>query len=343
MLLVRSPIFSAIGDKITASLLFLQPSGSLRSFRPSCPSVCSTSGTITTRQFIAHIYWAAQLPTSCWWRGVYLHCIPVVPSLQQLSSSLLELSKLSTPLSRIASKLKHVKAFPPSSILDWNISQRCLLGQCHLRISQVDQYTDTFTLRSLKDLSKSIAASAANLALPLPSDLSQVINAYLDKHAVYDDGDSQRLQEELLTIYQVSILDHPTRLAPFVAILRNLKPNIRGSGRLLQWWDRLSGPIIINLGVEKGLAFETRDILLGILIYDEEEEEHLKDAKASSAAVAENLMSTWLAKSKLALDELNEHARFVESQIQLILLAFGKRRPTVSSLRTIEKSDANSY
>lgn len=165
----------------------------------------------------------------------------------------------------------------------------------------------------------------------------------MDKHAVYDDGDSQRLQEELLTIYQVSILDHPTRLAPFVAILRNLKPNIRGSGRLLQWWDRLSGPIIINLGVEKGLAFETRDILLGILIYDEEEEEHLKDAKASSAAVAENLMSTWLAKSKLALDELNEHARFVESQIQLILLAFGKRRPTVSSLRTIEKSDANSY
>ncbi|PVH73890.1 hypothetical protein DL98DRAFT_519610 [Cadophora sp. DSE1049] len=189
---------------------------------------------------------------------------------------------------------------------------------------------------SLKDLSKSIAASAANLTLPLPSDLSQVINTYLEKHAVYDDADSQRLQEELLTIYQSSILDHPTRLAPFLAILRNLKPNIRGSGRLLQWWDRLSGPIIINLGVEKGLAFETRDTLLGILIYDEEEEEHLKDAKASSAAVAENLMSTWLAKSKLALDELNEHARFVESQIQLILLAFGKRRPS-DFLTTINK------
>ncbi|KAL2070178.1 hypothetical protein VTL71DRAFT_13204 [Oculimacula yallundae] len=191
---------------------------------------------------------------------------------------------------------------------------------------------------SLKDLTKSIAASASasNLTLPLPADLSQVINAYLDKHPVYDDSDCQRLQEELLTIYQSSILDHPTRLAPFLSILRTLKPNIRGSGRLLQWWDKLSGPIIIHLGVEKGLAFEARDTLLEILIYDEEDEEHLKDAKATSAAVAEILMSTWLAKSKLALDELNEHAKFVESQVQAILLAFGKRRPT-DLLNTINK------
>ncbi|KAL5330382.1 hypothetical protein ACEPPN_003909 [Leptodophora sp. 'Broadleaf-Isolate-01'] len=189
---------------------------------------------------------------------------------------------------------------------------------------------------SLKDLSRSITASAATLTLPLPNDLSQVITAYLDKHAEYDDSDSQRLQEELLTIYQSSILPHPTRLAPFLAILRTLKPNIRGSGRLLQWWDKLSGPIIIHLGVEKGLAFEARDTLLGILIYDEEEEELLKDAKTTSAAVAENLMSTWLVKSKLALDEFNDHAKFVESQIQLILLAFGKRRPT-DLLTTINK------
>ncbi|EKD17455.1 uncharacterized protein L3040_005058 [Drepanopeziza brunnea f. sp. 'multigermtubi'] len=189
---------------------------------------------------------------------------------------------------------------------------------------------------SLKELSRSITASAPTLALPLPDDLSQVINAYLDKHAVYEDSDSQRLQEELLIVYQRSILDYPSRLAPFLNILRTLKPNIRGSGRLLQWWDKLNGPIFLHLGVEKGLASEARDTLLGILIYDEEEEEHLKEAKATSDAVADSLMSTWLAKSKLALEEFNDHAKFVETQIQSILLAFGKKRPK-DLLTTIDK------
>ncbi|CZT51892.1 related to coenzyme A transporter [Rhynchosporium secalis] len=190
---------------------------------------------------------------------------------------------------------------------------------------------------SLKDLTRSITAAVPNLTLPLPSDLKQVIDAYLEKHSTYDDSDNQRLQEELLTIYQSSILDHPPRFAPFLALLRALQSNIRGSGRLLQWWDKLSGPVIIHLGVEKGLAFEARDSLLGILIYDdEEEEEHLKDAKATSAALAEILMSTWLVKSKLALEELNDHARFVEGQTHSILLAFGTRRPS-DLLTTINK------
>lgn len=191
-------------------------------------------------------------------------------------------------------------------------------------------YTDNAMNRSLKDLTRSITAFAPNPCLPLPADLSHVISAYLEKHAVYDDVDSQRLQEELLSIYQSSILDRPARLAPFLAILRMLKPNIQGSGRLLQWWDKLSGPIVMHLGVEKGLAFETRDTLLEILIYDEEDEVHLKDAKASSDGVANNLMATWIAKSKLALEEFNDHAKFVATQVQLILLAFGKKRPKVS-------------
>lgn len=201
-----------------------------------------------------------------------------------------------------------------------------------ISISLVHGRTDIALSRSLKELSKSITAAAPTLALPLPDELGQVIDAYLEKHAVHDESDSQRLHEELLSVYQSSIHDHPSRLAPFLSILRAVKPNLRGSGRLLQWWDRLNVPIMVHLGVEKGLAFEARDTLLGILIYDEEEEAHVQEAKATSDAVAENLMSTWLAKSKLALEELNDHAKFVETQIQLILLAFGKRRPKVSLL-----------
>lgn len=135
-----------------------------------------------------------------------------------------------------------------------------------------------------------------------------------------------------MSIYQSSILNHPARIAPFLALLRTLKLGLQGSRRSLQWWDILSDPIIIHLGIEKGLAAEAKESLLDLLIYDEEEEENLKEAKATSDDLAEVLMSTWLAKSKLALEELNEHAKFVEEQLQAIMLAFGRRRPKVRVL-----------
>lgn len=86
---------------------------------------------------------------------------------------------------------------------------------------------------------------------------------------------------------------------------------------------------MVHLGVEKGLAIEVKSILLSILVYDEDEEDN-HSAKATSDAVVENLISVWLAETKIATEEFDDHARFVESQICIILLAFGKKRPKVS-------------
>jgi solute carrier family 25 protein 16 len=99
---------------------------------------------------------------------------------------------------------------------------------------------------------------------------------------------------------------------------------------LLLWWDKLSVPIINHLAVEKGLAVEARDTLLELLVYDEDEPPtQLEESKVTSAAVAETLLATWLSKTKLASEEFDDHARFVESQIQIMLISFGKRRPKV--------------
>jgi solute carrier family 25 protein 16 len=69
---------------------------------------------------------------------------------------------------------------------------------------------------------------------------------------------------------------------------------------------------------------------LEILVYDEDEAPaKLEDSKVTSAAVAETLLATWLSKTKLASEEFDGHARFVESQIQVMLMSFGKRRPKV--------------
>ena len=187
--------------------------------------------------------------------------------------------------------------------------------------------------RSFKDLTKAINTSISKPTLPLPDDLVAIIHAYLEKHVDHDESDSQRLQEELLNIYDSSILEKPSRLPPFLAMLRTLKPAIRGNGRLLQWWDKLSTPVLIKLGQEKGLAVEARDTLLEILVYDEDDTE-IEDAKATSKVMAHNLVETWLEKSRHASEELDNHSRFVQEQIQTILLAFGKKRPKVYAKNT---------
>ena len=99
------------------------------------------------------------------------------------------------------------------------------------RLDSLTRHTDSLT--DLRDLSKAINHASANLTLPFPGDLVQVINANLEKHNDPDESVSLRLQDELLYIYQSSILEHPSRLAPLISILRSLKPVIRRGGRLL--------------------------------------------------------------------------------------------------------------
>jgi hypothetical protein len=59
-----------------------------------------------------------------------------------------------------------------------------------------------FWYRSFKELSKAVNSYIPTLSLPLPDDLIQVIQAYLDKHYPIEESDSQRLHDELLNIYQ---------------------------------------------------------------------------------------------------------------------------------------------
>jgi hypothetical protein len=98
---------------------------------------------------------------------------------------------------------------------------------------------------------------------------------------------------------------------------------------LLQWWDKLALPVLNNLGEEKGLALEAKETLLGILVVDEDDELEKEDAVNTSEAVSENLLAVWLKKHQAGNADFDNEARFVEGQIQLILLSFGRKRPKV--------------
>jgi len=87
--------------------------------------------------------------------------------------------------------------------------------------------------------------------------------------------------------------------------------------------------VLNHLGEEKGLALEAKDTLLGILVYDEDDDIERQDVVHTSEAVSENLLAVWLKKNQASSAEFDDEARFVEGQIQLILLAFGRKRPKV--------------
>lgn len=193
---------------------------------------------------------------------------------------------------------------------------------------------------SLKDVIKAVLSTISSTSLPLPADLLDIIQSYLDKHTPFDDSESQKLHEELLTIYQNEVSDTPKRYAVFLAILRQLRPGIGGYKRLLQWWDVLVVPVLEHLSEEKGLAAEIKGILVEILVY-EEDDDNKEDAEKTAAVLSSRLMEMWLKKS--AISTLNASARFLQQQIQHVLIEFGRRRPKVRKQFQQECPMANGY
>lgn len=181
---------------------------------------------------------------------------------------------------------------------------------------------------SFKELTKAVNAYISTVSLPLPDDLIQVIQAYIDKHLPIEESDSQRLHDELLNIYQKDVKNNPNRCTIFIAILRHLRPAIIGSARIIQWWETLMVPMLDHLAEEKCLVFEYRCILLDILVYDIDSEKKSDNANAS-ALLSEKLVEVWLKNSDIGSSDVGPAAHYIEEQVKLVLIEFGKKRPKV--------------
>jgi solute carrier family 25 (mitochondrial carrier protein), member 16 len=184
----------------------------------------------------------------------------------------------------------------------------------------------------LKDVVKSIHNHVSTGVLPLPSDLIDVIQAYLDKHLPIEDGDSQRLQEELLSIWQKLARDKPDRYTTFISILRELRPAIRRAAQWLQWWETLVIPVLGHIGEGRGLAKETRQLLLDILLFEAEDgdDARIEAARHTCVVISEKVLEIWLNQSRVATTEADPVAHYLDQQIKTVLLAFGQKRPQVS-------------
>jgi hypothetical protein len=189
--------------------------------------------------------------------------------------------------------------------------------------------------RSLKDTVRTIQtvfSNDANPLIPLPDELQQTIEAFLDRQQNIEDSESQKLHEELLSVYNRHVAESPDKHGPFVHILRLLRPAIRGEKRLEDWWTLVIRPTVDAIGHKRDTIEDAREFLLGVLVFDADEDRTGEKASLSGH-FTRHLMMAYLARTKIPTSEsetVSPEDEFIAQELEGILVAFGKKKPQVS-------------
>lgn len=207
----------------------------------------------------------------------------------------------------------------------------------HATLQPLDRALTQY-LRSLKDVAKSLNTvfSAPQVLQPLPDELQQTLDAFLDRYVPIDDHDSQRLQEELLPVYQNYVANTPQKRGPFLNVLRQLRPAIRGDSRLLEWWELVIRPTIDTVGHKRDEIEDARQFLLGIMVFDADDDTSGERAELS-ASFTQRLLDTYLARTKIPLahdDVVSPEDEFIAHELETVLVSFGRKKPKVGLTAT---------
>ena len=177
---------------------------------------------------------------------------------------------------------------------------------------------------------------------PLPSSVTDTIQLYLERYRDISELDSQRLQDELLNLYNKLVVNEEGKHAVFLAFLRRLRPAILGTARLLQWWDLLSKPTIEGMSSHKGVVIDARDMLLSVLVFDEDDDMDGEKAR-TSASLVDKLLQLYLERTSIPgpnsdLDLLDdEKSAFIAGHLEAVVVAYGRKKPKVSVFNEHER------
>jgi Hamartin protein len=184
--------------------------------------------------------------------------------------------------------------------------------------------------RSLKDLLKAINSKFADPALsyPIPEEFEQALEQFVHAQQSIEDADSQRLHDELVSIYNRYVIGNADKQGPFVAILRLLRPLITGETRLDQWWTLVIRPTVDAIGQRRDTVEDAKDFLLGILDFDPEDNGSGEKARIS-AQFTQKLLDAYLARTKIPSgdDVVSPEDEFIALELEGILVAFGRKKP----------------
>jgi hypothetical protein len=190
----------------------------------------------------------------------------------------------------------------------------------------------------LKELTKALTNifESARPSYPLTSQVLETIESYIDKHQNITDADSQRLQDELLTLYNRFVIGDEIKHAIFLSFLRLLSPAIRGADRLLEWWNILLRPTLESLSSHKGIVLDARGMLMNVLVYDDDDDSDGEKARASEI-VTEKLLELYLERTDITPRDdptktNDQSSALIVEHLESVLVGFGRKRPLVSTI-----------
>ncbi|KAL9085051.1 MAG: hypothetical protein Q9165_007792 [Trypethelium subeluteriae] len=184
---------------------------------------------------------------------------------------------------------------------------------------------------TLKDAIKAlnVTFSGSSVPLPLPEQLQTSIETFLDKHTNLDDHDSQRLQEELLTVFHKHVASSNEKHAPFIRTLRQFRPAITGQARLLEWWELIIRPSIDTVGQKKKVNEEAKEFLLSILVYDVEDKDREEKSKLSDEFLTV-LLNIYLDRARMPTADgitTSPEDEYIARDLESLFVAFGRKKP----------------
>lgn len=166
------------------------------------------------------------------------------------------------------------------------------------------------------------------MSYPLPEDFEQPLEQFVHAHNDIDDSDSQRIHEELLAVYNKHVTGNSEKQSPFVAVLRLLRPLLIGEKRLDEWWTLVIRPTVDTIGHRRDTIEDAKEFLLGILVFDVEDDASGYKSQISTSFV-QKLLEAYLLRTKIPTgdDVVSPEDEFIAHELEGILVSFGRKMP----------------
>lgn len=183
-------------------------------------------------------------------------------------------------------------------------------------------------LRSLKDLSKTIRNFLAEPTLPLPDDLIETIAAYLQNHHEHDEAAADRLQEELVSIFEKQVKGESAATGPWIAIIRRLITVLQTPERIIYWFECFQGTLDHPSAQKKLLLDEVIAGLLDLAKHSDECQDIFDNRNVVSPFI-DRLLRIWIDRVYPTHSEGVLNIEYTERMSREALVQFGKKRPKV--------------
>ncbi|KEY70943.1 hypothetical protein S7711_00782 [Stachybotrys chartarum IBT 7711] len=176
------------------------------------------------------------------------------------------------------------------------------------------------------DLVDTIRNFLAEPTLPLPDDLIETIAAYLQNHHEHDEAAVDRLQEELVSIFEKHVRGEAAATGPWIAIIRRLITVLQTPERIIYWFECFQGTLDHPSAQKKLLLDEVIAGLLDLAKHSDEYQDILDNRNVVSPFI-DRLLRIWIDRVYPTHSEGVLNIEYTERMSREALVQFGKKRP----------------